>query len=109
MAQIELTPLDTLVDEVWGEKGTERRDSMEKKLADEVEAYYVGEAIKKARLEQNLTQEQLGERIGVKRAQISKLEKGKSITLSTMSRVFRALGITSAFLDLGSMGKVALW
>ena len=50
------------------------------------------------------------DRVGVKRSQICKLESGKcSITLSTMSRVFRALGITSATLDLGAAGKVALW
>ena len=59
---------------------------------------------------QNLTQEQLGERIGVQRAQISKLEKGTSvITLPTMSRVFQALGIATATLDLGIAGKIALW
>ena len=45
----------------------------------------------------------------VKRAQISKLEKGYSITIPTMSRVFKALGIATATLDLGSIGKVALW
>ena len=73
-------------------------------------AYIVGEAIRKARLAQNLTQEQLGERIGVQRAQISKLEKGTSvITLPTMSRVFQALGIATATLDLGIAGKIALW
>ena len=44
-----------------------------------VNAYIVGEAIRKARLAQNLTQKQLGERIGVQRAQISKLEKGTSV------------------------------
>ena len=71
---------------------------------------FVGEAIRKARLAQNLTQEQLGERIGVQRAQISKLEKGTSvITLPTMSRVFQALGIATATLDLGVAGKIALW
>ncbi len=65
---------------------------------------------RKARLAQNLTQEELGERIRVQRAQISKLEKGKSvITLPTMSRVFQALGIASATLDLGMAGKIALW
>ena len=75
-----------------------------------VNAYIVGEAIRKARLAQNLTQEQLGERIGVQRAQISKLEKGTSvITLPTMSRVFQALGIATATLDLGIAGKIALW
>ena len=57
----------------------------------------------------HLTQEQLGERIGVKKAQISKLERGKGITIATMSRVFKALGITTATLDMGSFGRVALW
>jgi len=62
------------------------------------------------RLTQNLTQEQLGERVGVQKAQISRLEKGKSvITLPTMSRIFQALGIPSATLDLGMGGKVNLW
>jgi ribosome-binding protein aMBF1 (putative translation factor) len=74
-----------------------------------VHAYRIGEAIRQARLQQNLTQEQLGERIGVKKSQISKLERGKSITIATMSRVFKALGITTATLDMGSFGKVALW
>lgn len=82
---------------------------MEAQLKEDIQAYFVGEAIKKARLRQNLTQEELGERVGVKRSQICKLENGKSsITLSTMSRVFKALGITTATLDLGIAGKVAL-
>ena len=79
------------------------------RVEEALHAYRIGEAIKKARLKQNLTQEQLGERIGVKRAQISRLEKGYSITIPTMSRVFRALGIASASLDLGNLGKVTLW
>ena len=79
-------------------------------MANAVHAYHIGEAIKKARIEQNLTQEELGKRIGVKRAQISKLEKGYSITIPTMSRVFKALGFATASLDLGgNLGKVALW
>lgn len=83
---------------------------MEAQLKEDIQAYFVGEAIKKARLRQNLTQEELGERVGVKRSQICKLESGKSsISLSTMSRVFKALGITTATLDLGIAGKVALW
>ena len=110
MAQMHLTPLSKLVDDVWGKKGTEERDAMEKQLKEEVNAYYLGEAIRKARQAQKLTQEELGERIGVQRAQISKLEKGHTImTLPTLSRVFRALGIASATLDLGAAGKVALW
>ncbi len=108
--EMNLTPLSVIVDEVWGEKGTPERDAMEAQLKEELQAYYVGEAIKKARLKQNLTQEELGERIGVKRSQICKLENGKSsMTLSTLSRVFKALGIAAATLDLGAAGKIALW
>ena len=99
MAKMNLTPLSELVDEVWGPIGTPERDAM-----------HLGEAIKQERLKQNLTQEELGAKVGVKKSQISKLESGKGIiTLPTMSRVFKALGITTATLDLGAAGKVALW
>lgn len=107
---MKFTPADELIDAVWGKVGTPERDAMEAQLKEDIQAYFVGEAIKKARLRQNLTQEELGERVGVKRSQICKLESGKSsITLSTMNRVFKALGITTATLDLGIAGKVALW
>ena len=95
--------------ELRGKVGTPERDEHERKVAEAVHAYHIGEAIKKARLLQNLTQEQLGERVGVKKAQISRLERGYSITIPTMSRVFKALGISTATLDLGIGGKVALW
>lgn len=109
MENMNLTPLSVLVDETWGPIGTPERDVMEAQLEADVNAS-LGEAIKKARQAQNLTQEQLGERIGVQKAQISKLERGKSvITIPTISRIFRALGATSGALDLGAMGKVALW
>ena len=105
-----LTPLSDIVDDVWGKKGPPKRDAMEKQLQNDINAYHVGEAIRKARLAQHLTQEELGERIGVQRAQISRLEKGKSaISIPTMSRVFQALGVASATLDLGVAGKIALW
>lgn len=110
MAKMKFTPADEMKDELWGPIGTPERDAMEAQLKEDIQSYFVGEAIKKARLKQNLTQEELGERVGVKRSQICKLESGKSsITLSTMSKVFKALGIATATLDLGIGGKVALW
>lgn len=110
MAKINMTSLDVLTDEVFGKEGTPKRDAMEKQLKEEVNAYFLGETIRNMRQAQNLTQEELGERVGVQKAQISRLEKGKSvITLPTMSRIFQALGVTTATLDLGIGGKVALW
>ncbi len=109
VGDMKLYSFDEIQDEIIGAKGTPERDSYEQELQEELHAYRIGEAIKKARLSQNMTQEELGEKIGVQRAQISRLEKGRSISLSSMSRVFKALGITTASLDLGSLGKVALW
>ena len=106
---MKLIPLEQALDEHFGEVGTPRRDEFERSVAQSVHAYNLGEAIRKARLEQNLTQEQLGERIGVQRAQISRLERGHSISIPTLSKVFQALGVATASLDLGAIGKVTLW
>ncbi len=104
-----LYSFDEVVDKIIGPVGTPRRDKIEADVAQAVNAYNIGEAIKKARLEQNLTQDELGEKIGVKKAQICKLEKACDVRLSTIGRVFKALGIPTATLDLGVGGRVALW
>lgn len=96
---------EEMLDKVVGEKGTPARNKFERKMND----FLIGEAIKRIREANNLTQEQLGERMGVKRAQISKIESGKSITYSTIVRAFKAMGAKTASLDLGTMGKIALW
>lgn len=109
VGRMKLYTLEEVTDELIGKKGTPERDKFDQEVAEAIHAYRIGEAIKQERLRQHLTQEELGERVGVKRAQISRLEKGHSITIPTMSRVFKALGITTATLDLGAAGKVALW
>lgn len=109
MKQINLTPLDEVLDDHFGKVGTPKRDAFENDVEEALHAYRIGEAIKRVRIEQHLTQEELGERIGVKKAQISRLERGYSITIPTMRKVFRALGVMNASIDLGFAGKVALW
>lgn len=107
---MKLITLDELNDQIWGPIGTPERDKMEMQLKDDLNSYLLREAIKKARTAQHLTQEQLGERLGVQKSQISKIENGKGVlSLPTLSRVFRALGVSTAALDLGPFGKVALW
>lgn len=96
---------DEILEDTFGAKGTPKRDKFEK----DIEAYLIGEAIKQTRLKQQLTQKQLSELVGVKEAQISKIESGKSVTYSTIVKVFKAMGAKAATLDLGSLGKVALW
>lgn len=51
---------DEMLDRVVGERGTARRDALEAEL----QSYLIGEAIKQARKEKKLTQEQLGKAHG---------------------------------------------
>ena len=95
---------DEAKDLLFGKAGTPQRDEYDSEL----KAFLIGEAIKRAREEKKLTQTQLGEMIGVKKGQISKIESGRNVTFSTIVRVFKAMGI-NAKLDMGSLGNVALW
>lgn len=82
-------PLDTMIDKHIGKRGTKRRDAFENELRIDL----LGLAIKQARKERNMTQEQLGELVGVQKAQISKIENSvKNARFETILKVFEALG-----------------
>ena len=71
-----------------GVKGTPERDEYEFELKTEL----IGDMIRKVRKDRNLTQEQLGELVGVKKAQISRLENNtKNVTVETIIRIFNAM------------------
>ena len=85
---MKLTTLNNLKDKHLGTIGTSKRDVYEQELKVEL----LAEEIKSLRLANDLTQDQLGEIIGIQRAQISKLENGKSnVTIGTLLKVFDAL------------------
>ena len=109
IGQLKLYSLEEVKDELLGKIGPPEKNEHERKVEEALHAYRIGEAIKAVRLQQNLTQKELGEKIGVQKAQISRMERGYSISIPTMSRVFKALGIATATLDLGVAGKIALW
>ena len=109
IGNMKLYSLEKVKDELLGEVGTPDSDEHERKVQEALHAYRIGEAIKNACVMQNLTQEELGERIGVQRSRISRIERGGAISIPTMGRIFKALGIDTATLDLGVCGKVALW
>jgi DNA-binding XRE family transcriptional regulator len=91
------------LDMVLGEKGSKARDDYEQQM----QSFLVGEAIKKARKSLNLTQEELAKRIGIQRAQVSKIENGKNLTLSTVSRAFKAMGLNVS-LTVQGLGSIAI-
>lgn len=79
---------DEVKDRYLGEKGTEKREMYEYELRMDL----IGEAIKNARKERNLTQEQLGKLVGVQKAQISKIENHLTdARFDTILKVFKAL------------------
>lgn len=80
--------LSELKDKTLGKVGTPKRDKYEQELRVEI----LAEQIKQLRIERNLTQEQLGELVGVKRAQISKMENNTgNVTIATLMKIFGAL------------------
>jgi len=82
------TSIDKLKDKIFGEIGTPDRDKYEFNLRMDL----LGYAIQMARKHRGLTQGELGEIVGVKKAQISKLEKSaKNTTIETILKVFGAL------------------
>lgn len=83
--------LDQVKDRYLGLVGSPTREEYELELRLEL----IGEIIKKIRKERDLTQSQLGEIIGVQKAQISKLENNtKNVSLGTILKVFEALKTT---------------
>lgn len=56
----------------------------------------IGLMIRNERLRKGLTQEELGERVGVGKAQISKIERGKGLTIKTVTKVLDALGMSAS-------------
>jgi len=86
--------LENLTDQYIGKKGTKKRDEFENELRLDL----LGQAIKQVRQERNLTQEELGVLVGVRKAQISKIENSTTdARFTTILKVFDALGAKLSF------------
>ncbi len=76
---------DELLDLKYGKTGTTARDEFEEKA----QYFVISEMLKQSRLEANLTQEQLAQKVGTKKSYISRLENGHcDIQLSTLYKIF---------------------
>ncbi|MFM6952266.1 MAG: helix-turn-helix domain-containing protein [Bacteroidota bacterium] len=86
--------LSEVKDKYLGVVGTPLRNDFEHELNMEL----LGRMIKATRRYRNLTQNELGDRLGVGKAQISKLESSaNNATIDTIVRVFTALGAEIGF------------
>jgi len=86
--------LDEMKDKFIGKKGSPVREKYEYELRMDL----LGQMIKTTRKERNLTQEQLGQLLGVQKAQISKLENSaNSASIDTILKVFQALKAEISF------------
>ncbi|MBK9017800.1 MAG: helix-turn-helix transcriptional regulator [Saprospiraceae bacterium] len=80
--------LEQVKDELIGKPGTPRRDAYEIELKLDL----IGELIRETRKKRNLTQEELGQLIGVQKAQISKIESNtNNFSLATILKIFKVL------------------
>lgn len=86
--------LEAITDKHIGQPGTPKREAFENELRVDL----LGEAIKQARLDRKLTQEELGKLVGVQKAQISKIENSfTDVRLETILKVFKALNAKISF------------
>ncbi len=86
--------LEQYKDETLGMPGIPERDKYEFDLQLEI----LGHMIRQTRKERKLTQAQLGDLLGVQKAEISKLERNaRNMTLGTALKVFRAMGANIRF------------
>ena len=94
---------DEVLDRVVGTKDLPDRIEYDTQM----QAFLIGEAIKTARLAQNLTQEEFGKMMGIQAARVSKIEHGQNLTLNTITRAFKALGLPVS-IDIAGTTKVTL-
>lgn len=92
--KIKAYTLDEVTDKYIGKRGTPKRDIFEAELRLEL----LGETIKQIRHQRNLTQTQLGDIVGVQKAQISKIESSfTNARFDTILKVFAALDAKISF------------
>lgn len=80
-----ITNFDELIEREHGKIGVDSRNEYEENAA----LFIVGEMLKEARLESQLTQEQLADKAGIKKSYISNIENARgNIQLGTLIRIF---------------------
>ena len=56
---------------------------------------YIGQQVRRLRLQKNMTQGELASRVGISKSTISNLESGRGSTISTLASILNVLGQTA--------------
>ena len=92
--KLKIFSLKEITDQHIGVVGTSKREIFDNELRLDL----LGEAIRQARLDRKLTQQELGRLVGVQKAQISKLENSLTdARVETILKVFKALNAKISF------------
>ena len=84
-----ITTLDEHLTHSYGERGKAEREDFHANAF----AAYVGTMIQEYREQSHLTQQELADRLGVKKSYLSRIENGRAdIRLSTLARVLACMG-----------------
>ncbi|HEX5112081.1 MAG TPA: helix-turn-helix transcriptional regulator [Saprospiraceae bacterium] len=79
-----LISLDQFVEEHYGKKGTPKRVKLDKGY----ELFKIGVLLQEARLKKGLTQQELAERCGTNKGNISKIENDiREVRISTLQKI----------------------
>jgi len=79
-----LKSIDQFVEERYGKKGTPKRDKLDKGY----ELFKIGILLQQARLKKGLTQEELADRCGTNKGNISKIENDiREVRISTLQKI----------------------
>ena len=81
-----LTSFADHLDQEYGKRGIKKREAYER----EFETFKIGVLIQEMRKQQNMTQEQLADKVGTTKSYISRIENNASdIRLSTLMRIIQ--------------------
>lgn len=79
-----LKSLDQFVEEQYGKIGTPKRDKLEKGF----DTFKLGFLLQQARLEKGMTQEELAQKCGTNKGNISRIENNiKEVRISTLKKI----------------------
>jgi ribosome-binding protein aMBF1 (putative translation factor) len=81
--------INDYLDDKYGKSGTKSRSEFKQKA----QAYMVAELVKEARKKAKLTQEELAQKIDLKRPHISRIERAETdVRISTLQKIAQGLG-----------------